>query len=57
MSKPSEDIILHREYGGPDRVRWVAIYESYDGPESPIGTGATPNEAVEELLERSGDEK
>ena len=57
MSRPSEDIILHREYGGPDRVRWVAIYESYDGPEAPIGTGATPTDALEALLEISGDDR
>lgn len=57
MSRPSENIILQRGFDGPERVRWIATYESYDGPESPIGTGATPTEAVEELLERSGDDR
>ena len=30
---------------------WVATFASYDGPESPIGTGATPEEALEALLD------
>ena len=33
---------------------WVATFSSYDGPKSPIGTGATPVEAVEALLEMAG---
>jgi hypothetical protein len=33
---------------------WVATFASYDGPESPIGTGATPEEALEALLEMAG---
>jgi hypothetical protein len=33
---------------------WIATFESYDGPESPIGSGATPVEAVEALLEMAG---
>jgi hypothetical protein len=32
---------------------WVATYDNYDGPGSPIGTGATETEAVEELLSAS----
>jgi hypothetical protein len=33
---------------------WVATFEGYDGPESPIGTGATPEDALEALLETAG---
>jgi hypothetical protein len=33
---------------------WVATFENYDGPESPIGTGATPEDALEALLETAG---
>ena len=33
---------------------WVATFASYDGPESPIGTGETPAEALEQLLEAAG---
>jgi hypothetical protein len=33
---------------------WVATFASYDGPESPIGTGATPEDALEALLEMAG---
>jgi hypothetical protein len=33
---------------------WVATFSSYDGPESPIGTGATPEDALEALLEMAG---
>jgi hypothetical protein len=33
---------------------WTATFESYDGPESPIGFGDTPGEAVEALLEAAG---
>ena len=33
---------------------WVATFSSYDGPESPIGTGETPVEALEALLEMAG---
>jgi hypothetical protein len=32
---------------------WVATYDNYDGPGSPIGTGATEKEALEELLAAS----
>jgi hypothetical protein len=35
-------------------ARWIATFESYDGPESPIGTGATPEEALDALLEAAG---
>jgi len=37
-------------YGCP----WVATFASYDGPESPIGTGAIPEDALEALLEMAG---
>ena len=40
----------HDSWGSP----WVATLSSYDGPESPIGTGATPEEALEALLEMAG---
>jgi hypothetical protein len=33
---------------------WVATFASYDGPGSPIGTGETPVEALEALLEMAG---
>lgn len=33
---------------------WIATYESYDGPESPLGKGATPEEALNALLEAAG---
>lgn len=33
---------------------WIATFENYDGPESPIGSGHTPVEAVEALLEMTG---
>ena len=35
-------------------VFWVATFASYDGPESPIGKGATPEDALEALLEMAG---
>ena len=35
-------------------ARWIATFESYDGPESPIGSGDDPVEAVEALLEMAG---
>lgn len=33
---------------------WIATFESYDGPESPIGSGHTPVDALEALLEMAG---
>ncbi len=33
---------------------WIATFDTYDGPESPIGTGNTAAEAVEDLLEVAG---
>lgn len=33
---------------------WVATFASYDGPESPIGTGATPEDALDALIEMAG---
>jgi hypothetical protein len=33
---------------------WVATFRSYDGPESPIGYGLTPTDALEMLLEMAG---
>jgi hypothetical protein len=45
-----ETITIEYDYdrwGSP----WVATFENYDGPESPIGTGATPEDALTALLE------
>ena len=36
------------------RWPWVATFSSYDGPESPIGNGNTPEEALQLLLESAG---
>jgi hypothetical protein len=33
---------------------WVAYFDNYDGPESPIGGGDTPANAVEALIEAAG---
>ena len=33
--------------------QWVATFASYDGPESPIGTGATPADALDMLLDQA----
>jgi hypothetical protein len=33
---------------------WIATLSSYDGPESPIGTGATPADALDMLLDQAG---
>jgi len=35
---------------------WLATYESYDGPESPMGTGMTPTEAVDALIEMEAEQ-
>lgn len=48
-----ETITIYYDYDAW-RWPWVATFESYDGPESPIGTGATPEEALEALLEMAG---
>ena len=48
-----ETITIHYDYDAW-RWPWVATFESYDGPESPIGGGDTPGEAVEALLEAAG---
>jgi hypothetical protein len=52
---PSEDIILQYPSDHPFGP-WLATYESYDGSESPIGTGMTPNEAVDNLLEMEAEQ-
>ena len=55
--KVVEDIFLERVFDDPF-TRWCATYiDTYDGPESPIGTGKTPTEAVEALIEMSGDDR
>ena len=33
---------------------WIATFSNYDGPGSPIGTGATPEDALASLLEMAG---
>jgi len=48
-----ETITIEYDYDG-SAFPWVATFESYDGPESPIGTGATPEDALEALLEAAG---
>ena len=48
-----ETITIHYDYdrwGSP----WIATFESYDGPESPIGAGSTPEEALDALLDMAG---
>lgn len=55
MGERIEDIRLQHT-GKPEPLgwRWIATFESYDGPESSIGGGDTPGEAVENLLEAAG---
>lgn len=48
-----ETITIEYDYNAW-RTPWVATFESYDGPESPIGTGSTPEEALDALLEMAG---
>ena len=48
--RPSESIAIEQDWTG----QWVATLSSYDGPESPIGTGATPEDALDGLLEMAG---
>jgi len=55
-ARPSEDIILQYPSDHPFGP-WLATYESYDGSESPIGTGMTPTEAVDALIEMAGDDQ
>ena len=54
-TRPSEDIILQYPGDHPFTL-WIATYESYDGPESPIGAGKTPTEAVDDLLEMEAEQ-
>jgi hypothetical protein len=35
-------------------AQWHATFQSYDGPESPIGVGDTASEALEALLSAVG---
>jgi hypothetical protein len=49
-ARPSETITIEQEWTG----QWIATLSSYDSPESPIGTGATPEDALEALLEMAG---
>lgn len=37
-------------YGRP--AEWSAVTSEYDGPEAPMGTGHSEDEAVEELVEK-----
>lgn len=34
------------------RWEWIAVDDNYDGPTSPIGRGATEQEAIEDLLDK-----
>jgi hypothetical protein len=49
-ARPSESITIEQEWTG----QWIATLSSYDGPESPIGTGATPADALDMLLDQAG---
>ena len=48
-----QTITIHYDYDAW-RWPWVATFENYDGPESPIGTGATPEDALDALIEMAG---
>ena len=50
MSKQRyENIVIERHRDGP--YRWFAHFDTYDGPGSPIGSGNTPGEAVDDLFD------
>ena len=46
-----EGIIVQRNKEGLSRYAWFAIFDTYDGPGSPIGSGNTPGEAVDDLFD------
>jgi len=45
-----DSIVIEQDWTG----QWIAVLGSYDGPESPIGTGKDPVQACEELMEAIG---
>lgn len=47
-------IIVEPNRDTPFGLLWIATFDNYDGPESPIGSGKTPTEAVDALLEMAG---
>jgi hypothetical protein len=47
MTHRYENVVLGRHTDGP--YRWFAHFDNYDGPGSPVGHGATPGEAVNDL--------
>jgi hypothetical protein len=49
MTHRYENVVLGRHTDGP--YRWFAHFDSYDGPGAPIGHGATPGEAVNDLFD------
>lgn len=49
-----EPVIIQRNTAGDPRYAWYATFESYDGPGSPIGSGGTPGEAVDDLFGVAG---
>jgi hypothetical protein len=54
MSKIPEIRVQYSEDPFRRGVPWIATFDTYDGPESPIGMGNTAAEAVEALLESAG---
>lgn len=46
-----EPVIIQRNPSRDPGYAWIATFESYDGPGSPIGGGNTPGEAVDDLFE------
>ena len=49
MTHRYENVVLGCHTDGP--YRWFAHFDNYDGPGSPIGHGATPGEAVNDLFD------
>jgi hypothetical protein len=49
MTHRYENVVLGRHTDGP--YRWYAHFDNYDGPGSPVGHGATPGEAVNDLFD------
>ena len=45
-----ENLIVGRR-DGPDLFRWFAHFDTYDGPGSPVGSGRSPGEAVDDLFD------
>ena len=47
-------ITIEPNRDSPFGLLWIATFDNYDGPESPIGSGHTPVDALEALLESAG---